>query len=46
MVLVTRKEIKESSGKCLCVWAKNQLRFEMFKNMLEFAHENLNGKLF
>ena len=29
----------------LRVWAKNQLRFEIFEKILKFRHQNLNGKL-
>ena len=32
-------------AKFLRVWAKNQLRFEIFQKILIFKYENLNGKL-
>ena len=39
------KEIKKHCGKILRVWAKNQLRFEIFEEILKFTYKNLNGKL-
>ena len=38
------KEIKKPRGKFLRVWAKNQLRFEIFQKILKFTYKNLNGK--
>ena len=44
--LIILKEIKKSSGKFLNVWAKNQLRFEIFEKILKFTYKNLYGKFF
>ena len=33
--LIILKEIKKPSGKSLRVWAKNQLRFEIFEKIFE-----------
>ena len=35
--LIILKEIKKPSDKFLRVWAKNQLRFEIFENILKFT---------
>ena len=43
--LIILKEIKKPTGKFLRVWAKNQLRFEIFEKILKFTYKNLNGKL-
>ena len=43
--LIISKEIKKPSDKFLRVWAKNQLRFEIFEKILKFTWKNLNGKL-
>ena len=43
--LIILKEIKKLSDKFLRVWAKNQLRFEIFEKILKFTCKNLNGKL-
>ena len=43
--LIILTENREPSGKYLRVWAKNQLRFEIFEKLLKFKYENLNGKL-
>ena len=43
--LVNLKEIKKPSDKILLVWAKNQLRFEIFGKILKFTYRNLNGKV-
>ena len=43
--LIILKEIKKHSDKFLRVWAKNQLRFEIFEKILKFTCKNLNGKL-
>ena len=42
--LIILKEIKKRSGKYLRVWAKNQLRFEIFEKIFKFTYKNLNGK--
>ena len=34
-----------NSGKLLRVWAKNQLRLEIFEKILKFVYKNLNRKL-
>ena len=43
--LMILKEIKKPNGKCLRVWAKNQIRFEIYEKILKFTYKNLNGKL-
>ena len=43
--LIILKEINKPSDKFLRVWAKNQLRFENFEEILKFTCKNLNGKL-
>ena len=43
--LIILKESKNPSNKVLRVWAKNQLRFEIFEKILKFTCKNLNGKL-
>ena len=43
--LIILKEIKKASGKYLSVWAKKQLRFEIFEKTLKFSYKNLNEKL-
>ena len=43
--LISLKEIQKASDKFLRVWAKNQLRFEIFEKILKFTYQNLNGKL-
>ena len=45
MFLIGPKEIQKPRGKILRVWAKNQLRFEIFDKFLKFKYKNLNGKL-
>ena len=36
---------KKPRDKLLRVWAKNQLRFEIFEKISKFTYRNLNGKL-
>ena len=43
--LIILKEIKKPSDKILRVWAKNQLRFEIFEKILKFTYRNLNEKV-
>ena len=43
--LIILKESKKPRDKFLRVWAKNQLRFEMFEKILKFTYQNLNGKV-
>ena len=43
--LINLKESKKPRDKFLRVWAKNQLRFEIFEKILKFTCKNLNGKL-
>ena len=43
--LLILKEIKQPSGEFLRVWAKNQLRFEIFEKILKFTYKNLNENL-
>ena len=43
--LIILKEIKKTSGKFLCVWAKTQLRFEIYERIFKFTYKILNGKL-
>ena len=42
--LINLKELQKSSGKSLRVWAKNQLRFEIFDKILKFIYKNLKRK--
>ena len=44
-IINNSKRNKETSGKFLRVWAKNQLRFEIFEKSLKFIYKNHNGKL-
>ena len=43
--LIILKEINKPSDKSLRVWAKNQLRFEIFEKILKFTYQNFNGKV-
>ena len=43
--LINLKESRKPRDKFLRVWAKNQLRFEIFEKILKFTCKNLNGKL-
>ena len=43
--LIILKESKKPNDRFLRVWAKNQLRFEIFEKILKFTCKNLNGKL-
>ena len=43
--LIILKELKKPSDKFLRVWAKSQLRFEIFEKILKFTYKNLrNGR--
>ena len=42
--LIILKEIKKRSGKSLRVLAKNQLKFEIFENILKYTYKNLYVK--
>ena len=43
--LIILTEFKKHSDIFLRIWAKNQLRFEIFEKILKFTCKNLNGKL-
>ena len=35
--LIILKDIKKPNGKSLHIWAKNQLKFELFEKILKFT---------
>ena len=39
------RETKKASGKFLLVWAKNQVRLNIFEKNFNFPYANLNGRL-
>ena len=43
--IIIRKEIKKSRGKILGVWAKNQLKFEIFEKILKCTYRILKAKM-
>ena len=43
--LIILEEIKKPSDKFLLVWAKTQLRFDVFEKILKFTCKNLNRTL-